>query len=225
VIDGAVIVNADGLIALDALTGKERWRQAGAGGNDSSPVVWKAEGMTFVIVNGRKELHAINSRSGSIAWSAPGGGPCTPAIADDVLALQAKAQGALVAYRLAPHGATKLWNHPIEALRYASSPIISGSAVYLMDQNVHCCIDLGSGRECWREPAPCEIASPVLADGKLFVMANQGNTLMILQATPDARIELGKATVRAQWVPSPCISDGRLVLRMHDKLKCWSLLP
>ena len=63
----------------------------------------------------------------------------------------------------------------------------------------------------------------MLADGKLFVMANNGNTLLVLKANPLAREELGKATVRAQWVPSPCLAGDRLVLRMKDKVKCWSL--
>jgi hypothetical protein len=54
-------------------------------------------------------------------------------------------------------------------------------------------------------------------------MANNGNTLLVLKANPLAREELGKATVRAQWVPSPCLTGDRLVLRMKDKVKCWSL--
>ena len=35
--------------------------------------------------------------------------------------------------------------------------------------------------------------------------------------------ELGRSTVRAQWVPSPCIVDGKLILRLKDKVKAWSL--
>jgi hypothetical protein len=77
----------------------------------------------------------------------------------------------------------------------------------------------------WKEGAQSTIASPVLADGKLFTMANNGNTLLMIKAQRTAREEIGRATVRAQWVPSPCIAGDRLVLRMKDRLKCWSLAP
>jgi outer membrane protein assembly factor BamB len=94
-----------------------------------------------------------------------------------------------------------------------------------MDDNVHFAFELESGKVLWREGAQSTIASPVLADGKLFAMANNGNTLLVLKAGRESREELGRATVRAQWVPSPCIAGDRLVLRMKDRLKCWSLAP
>ncbi len=220
VADGVLIVNADGLTAFDANTGKQMWKDAKAGGNNSSPVMWK----NFVLCNGRADLQAFDLKTGSVAWTAPGGGDATPAIDGNILAVQArKPELGLVIYRLAADGATKLWNFPIDALRTQSSPIIHDGAVYLMDDNVHYCFDLADGKQRWQAPAQSAIASPVLADGKLFVMANSGNTLFIVKPTPTERIELGKATVRAQWVPSPCIADGRLILRMKDKLKCWSL--
>jgi outer membrane protein assembly factor BamB len=220
VADGVVVVNADGVRALDAATGRELWRDEKAGGSNSSPVMWKG----FVLCNSRNELQAFDLKNGSVAWTAPGGGDSTPAIAGDVLAMQAKSGAlGLVAYRLAPDGATKLWNFPIDGLRTQASPIIHEGFVYHMEDNVHYCFDLETGAQRWQAPGQSTIASPTLVDGKIFVMANSGNSLLAIKASPDERVELGKATVRAQWVPSPCIADGRLVLRMKDKLKCWDL--
>lgn len=225
VTDGAVIVNADGLIAFETATGKVRWRQEKAGGGNSSPVAWRAGDKVLVIVNGRNELQAVDSQSGTILWTAPGGGVSTPAIVGNTLAMQTRQSSiGVIAYELTSSAAKKLWNRPMEAMHTQSSAIIDENAVYLMDDNVHFCLDLATGDERWRKAVPSEIASPVLADGKLFVVTNNGNTLLILKATPTKRAQVGKATVRAQWVPSPCISDGRLILRMKDKLKCWSLL-
>ena len=222
VADGVVLVNADGLHAFDAATGKVLWQDPKAGGSNSSPVVWKS----FVLCNGRSELQALDLKNGSVVWNAPGGGDSTPAISGDVLAMQARA-GTLgvVAYRLAADGATKLWNFPIDGLRTQASPIIYGGHVFHMEDNVHYCFDLATGATRWQAPAQSTIASPTLVDGKIFVMANNGNSLLAIKATPTERIELGKATVRAQWVPSPCIADGKVVLRMKDKLKAWSLKP
>ena len=225
-IGGLVIVNADGVTAFDAATGEERWRQEKAGGGNSSPVVWGGAGQPLLLINGRSDLHALDLQSGAIVWKTAGGGDATPAIAGDLLVVQTqKPELGLIACQLSPTGAKLLWNVPLDALRTQASPIIDRGAVYLMDDNVHACFDASTGKEQWRATAQSTISSPVLADGKLLVMANNGNTLMMLKATPEARVELGKATVRAQWVPSPCLADGRLVLRLGDKLKCWSLLP
>jgi outer membrane protein assembly factor BamB len=220
VAEGVVVVNGEGVQTFDAATGKPLWSEAKAGGSNSSPVVWKS----FVLVNGRNELQAFDLKNGSVAWSAPGGGDSTPAIDGDVLAMQSRnASLGLVTYRLAADGATKLWNFPIDGRRTQASPIIHEGHVYHMEDNIHYCFELTTGAQKWQAPRQSTISSPTLADGKIFVMANSGNSLLAVKATPAERTELGKATVRAQWVPSPCIADGKVVLRMKDKLKCWSL--
>lgn len=224
VVDGVIVINADALTAFDAATGRPLWQQDKAGGGSSSPVAWTGGGRTLVISNGRAALDAVDLKTGEVVWTAPGGGDSTPAIAGDILATQTrKPELGFVAYKLTSTGAAKLWNYPMDALRTQSSPIIHDGVVYLMDDNVQTCFDLQNGSQHWRETAQSTISSPVLADGKLFVMANNGNTLLVLKANPLAREELGKATVRAQWVPSPCLAGDRLVLRMKDKVKCWSL--
>ena len=42
---------------------------------------------------------------------------------------------------------------------------------------------------------------------------------------PKAYTSRGRATVKAQWVPSPSIANGKLILRMKDKVKAWALTP
>jgi hypothetical protein len=45
----------------------------------------------------------------------------------------------------------------------------------------------------------------------------------MLKATPEDRIELGKATIRSLWVPSPSIADGKLFVRHRQGLRCYDL--
>ena len=223
-IDGAVVVNAKFLLALDTATGRERWRQEKAGGGNSSPVAWKAGGRMLIICNGRATLDAVDAKTGEIAWSVPGSGDSTPAITDDLLAVQSrKTDLGLIVYRLKPNGAEKLWNAPYDLLRTQASPIIHDGYVFLADNDVQQCFDITNGSQRWSAPMPGSISSPVLADGKLFMLVNSGNNVQMLRASGVERVELGKANVKAAWVPSPTIADGRLFVRQKDRVRCFSL--
>lgn len=223
-VDGLVVVNAKHLLALDAATGQERWKQEKAGGGNSSPVAWKSGDRTFVICNGRGTLDAVDAKTGQIAWSVPGGGDSTPAINGDFLAVQSrKTDIGFIVYRLKPDGAEKVWNTPYDMLRTQASPIIHDGYVFLADNDVQQCFDLTNGSQRWTAPMPGSISSPVLADGKLFMLVNSGNNVQMLRADGATRTELGKANVKAAWVPSPTIADGRLLVRQKDRVRCFSL--
>ncbi|MBI3882432.1 MAG: PQQ-like beta-propeller repeat protein [Verrucomicrobia bacterium] len=223
VVEGVMIVNSGSLVAFDTATGKPLWTQTKAGGGNGSPTFWSKDGKTLAICNSRNGLVACDLKTGAIAWIAPGGGDSTPAISGDTLAVQVRdPKLGFVAYKLSLTGAEKIWNHPFDPLRTQSSPIIHEGRVYLMDDNVHFCWDLATGKKLWETPVPSSIASPLLADGKIFVLINNGNNLQILKSAPE-RIELGKANVRAAWVPSPSIADGKLLLRMKNGIKAFDL--
>lgn len=222
--DGLVIINAGKLTAYDAVTGKQMWQEAKVGGSNSSPVAWTKDGQTLVILNSRNNISAHELKTGKQVWTAPGGGDSTPAIVDDTLAVQTRNTSlGLVAYKLKLDGAEQLWKFPMDAVRTQSSPVIYNGNVYLMDDGSHYCLSLASGEVRWKQTVPSAISSPLIADGKIFVMMNNGNNLEMLKATPDERLELGKAHVKALWCPSPTISKGRLIVRTQDKLVCYDL--
>jgi len=223
-VDGAVVINAKHLYALDAATGRELWKQEKAGGGNSSPAVWQSGGRSFALCNGRATLDAVDAKTGEIVWSVPGAGDSTPAVAGDLLAVQSrKPELGLVVYRLKISGAEKLWNAPADQLRTQSSPVIHNGYVYLTDNDVQQCFDAVNGSKRWSAPVPGSISSPVIADGKLFVLINSGNNVQMLRADGTARTELGKANVKAAWVPSPTIASGRLFVRQKDRICCFSL--
>ncbi len=220
----AVFINAKHLHALDAKTGRELWKQEKAGGGNSSPVAWTVGDRTLILSNGRAALDAVDAKTGEIVWSVPGGGDCTPAITGDLLAVQTrKPEVGFVVYRLKADGAEKLWNAPADLLRTQASPVIHDGYVFTADNDVQQCYDLTNGSQRWSAPMPGSISSPVLADGKLFLLVNSGNNVQMLRANGAERVELGKANVKAAWVPSPTIADGRLLVRQKDRVRCFSL--
>lgn len=226
VVDGVLVMNAGKLAALNAASGQPLWTQPKAGGGNSSPVAWKSGDKTAVIVNGRGVMTALDLKTGDVLWTTPGGGDCTPAIHGDVLAVQTNnPKLGILAGRLALTGFTQLWNIPYDPLRSQSSPLIIDGHVYLMDDNVHWCLDLGSGRELWRERvASSSINSPAFADGKVFVVLG-GSRLLMIKPTPEKYTELAKGRIRAMSVPSPAIADGKLLLRGRSGVTCYSLTP
>ncbi|HEX5175444.1 MAG TPA: PQQ-binding-like beta-propeller repeat protein, partial [Chthoniobacteraceae bacterium] len=220
---GAVVINAGKLFALDPDSGKLLWTQPKAGGTNSSPVAWKSGDRALVLCNSRKDIVAVDAKSGELVWSVPAGGDSTPAILHDQLAVQGRPELGLLLYRLKPGNPEKRWNAPMDVLRNQSSPIIHESSVYLVDDDMQRCFDLGTGSKRWEEKVSSSISSPVLADGKLFVMINNGNNLQMLRAQGEKRAELGRAVVRGTWVPSLAIADGRLLVRTKASVRCFDL--
>ncbi|MBI5394043.1 MAG: PQQ-like beta-propeller repeat protein [Verrucomicrobia bacterium] len=225
VVDGVLVINAGKLAAFDAATGKPLWTQPKAGGGNSSPVAWKSGDKTVVICNGRGVLAGVDLESGEVLWTTPGGGDCTPTIVNDALAVQTNnPKVGILAGRLSATGFFQLWSIPYDPLRSQSCPLILGDHVYLMDDNIHFCFELATGRELWREKVTSStISSPVCADGKVFLVTGSGSKVVMLKPSPEKRIEMGKANTKALWCPSPAIADGKLLLRGRKGITCYSL--
>lgn len=225
VADGVLVVNAGKLAAFDAATGKQLWIQPKAGGGNASPVAWKCGEKTVVICNG-KALTGVDLKTGAILWTTPAGGDCTPALAGDMLAVQtSSAKVGIMAGKLTTTNFAQVWNLPYDPLRSQSSPLIVDGHVYLMDDNFHWCFELATGKQLWKEKVMASsITSPVLADGKAYLLVSGGSKIMMMKLSPEKRTQLGLANVRgALGVPSPAIADGKLILRGRKGVTCFSL--
>lgn len=223
-VDGAVVILAGKLAAYDTATGKQLWEQPKVGGNNASPAAWRHAGKSIVLCNGRNELAGVDLKTGNVLWTTPGGGDSTPAIIGDrAVVLSRVGNIGFAAYRLSATGAEKLWSHATDALRSQSSPVIHDGHAYLFEDGEHRCVNLDTGKVAWTQKVASSITSPIVADGKIFVMMNNGNNLLMLKATPTDRVELGKANVRALWIPSPSIADGKVFLRHRDRVRCYDL--
>ena len=223
-VDSMLIVNAGKLAAFEAATGKLLRPQPKAGGGTASPVVWTSREKTVIICNGRA-LTGVDLNSGKLLWTTPAGGDCTPALADNMLAIQtSNVKVGILAGKLTATTFTQLWNLPCDPLRSQSSPLIVEGRVYLMDDNIHWCFDLATGHQFWKEKVSSSaITSPVFADGKAFLLVNGGAKIMMLKPTPEKRIQLGQASVHALGVPSPALVEGKLLLRGRKGISCFSL--
>ena len=224
VVGNAVILLAGKLAAFHIDSGEPLWEQPAVTGTNASPAIWETNGKNLVLINGRNELSAIDPASGAVVWTTPGGGDSTPAIHGDIAAvLSSKENIGFAGYRLSLTGATTLWNHPTDARRSQSSPVIHDGHAFLFEDGDHRCVELLTGKVAWTQKVPSTITSPVLADGKFFVVANNGNNLLMVEASSQGYKELGRTNVKALWIPSPTIANEQIYIRHREGVRCYSL--
>ena len=224
VIAGVVVVHANDITAYDARTGKVRWAHPKLRVTNSSPVAWRKNDRTFIISHTRDALVAMNPQDGAIQWTITAGGDCTPAIQGDHLAVQARSEKlGFMAFELDVKEPRRLWNIPFLARRTQSSPVIDGDRVYLIDNATARCVDLLTGNPLWQQKVQSSITSPVMADGKFYVITDRGNNLTMFKPGSKELTELGKHRIKALYCPSPSVANGRIILRQEDKLVAYDL--
>jgi len=225
VVDGVVIASGDETVGLTAETGEVLWKAKGLAAANPSPVVWKTPDKTCVIVNSKK-LTCLETKTGKELWTAPGGGFSTPAVSGDFLAFILANK--LVALKLAPDKAEKLWEVPF-ADEYAS-PLVYKDYVYAVGaaprdgkQGRAVCVELKTGKVLWDGVVAggAQFSSPVLADGKLLAFA--GPSLCIIKASPEQYVPLASGKVNADGWTSLALADGKVFFRSASRVVCYSL--
>jgi outer membrane protein assembly factor BamB len=217
---------AEGLYCLSTRDGAVLWQKPKLKGGHSSPVLWKvgSQGDVLLCASGDK-LSGVDPASGEVRWELPGGGPSTPVVQEEWLVfLSDDKEAGLQAFRAQPEGPpSRQWSHFWLASRYSSSPVIYGGHVYLMEGGRHLCASLENGTLSWDEKVESTISSPVLADGRLWSLEQNGMFLRGIAADPAAYHLSGRTKVEALWCPTPLIAEGRLILRRKDRVVCLDL--
>ncbi len=232
VVGKVAIVQADMLFGLDADTGKPLWTQPLIKGEQASPVTWSSKGRDYVFCNSPRETHCVDAADGRVLWSVPGGGQSTPVVAqeyggDYLVNLSESRKPGLFAYRLTDKEPQLLWTQP--EYDRGGSPVVFDGHVYAAagggghGHSAHLVsVHLDTGKVAWKEVVDfAEVSSPIIADGKLFVVC--GTYLSLLQATPEKYSLLSKDDYRITLCTSPALVGGRLYLRQGNAVACYDL--
>ena len=246
--DGQVFVLHDNdgqsfLAAVDARTGRERWRvvrdlPAGRGTSGwSTPFVWKHATRTELIVIGRR--HAVSySLDGKELWRLGGLiGQSTPSpLATDALLFlstgsQGEANRPVFAVRPGASGDISLkpgetansfvaWTHP-RASAYTSSPLAYRGRLYIVNDNgVLTVFDAASGKEIYKSRAGgignTFSASPFAVDGKVYLLSEDGH-MFVLKAG-DEYVELAKNSLDEMTLATPAIAPDALYIRTQTRM-------
>jgi outer membrane protein assembly factor BamB len=101
---------------------------------------------------------------------------------------------------------------------YVSSLLHYEGLIYMAnDAGVVTCVDPRDGQKVWQERiAGIFTASPVAGDGKVYLVSETGETI-VLAAGRQAKV-LARNSVGERTVASPAIAGGRIFIRTDDHL-------
>jgi outer membrane protein assembly factor BamB len=239
----------DRFYAFDKKSGQLVWSSGpGEQPKDNSfamPVLaWRGAQRVFYTGDGSGNLVCVNLRTGAPIWrypvSAGGFNSSVVLYKDRVIGIHADENresstiGAMVAVKLdaAPKpvegGGTpileksaELWRNDLRAV--SSSPVLGGNRLYQVDfTGSLCCVDPETGRILWRyKLGPDQLhASPLYADGKLYVPLHNG-MFYILRPTATGVTELSKVQLDGACIGAPAAWNGKVYVFSTKKLYCF----
>jgi len=231
------------LLALDKHTGKERWyeeRETDAlkesPDSYASPTLSQTHtGMELIILGG-DYVTGHNPRTGEEIWRAGGLNPkkatnyriIPSPVAVDGMIYAPTRKKPLLALRFGGKGDVTdshlvwKWDQPAGAPD-VPTPICDGMHFYMVeDFGQVTCLDAKTGEVIWG-PSPTGLgrvsASPVMADGKIFITSEDGETAVV-QAGAEFKL-LGKNQLDDSWTLStPAVAGNQLFIRTAEFLYC-----
>jgi len=110
-------------------------------------------------------------------------------------------------------------------LPYVPTPIAYRGHIFLWNDNgVVSCLKTATGRNIWTRRIGGNFSgSPICIDGKLYIMNEQGDVIVIA-AAPQYKL-YGKTPLGDSSHATPAIADGRLYLRTFRRLFCLKARP
>ncbi len=238
----------DRFYAFDKRTGELVWSSTpGVGPKDSSfssPVfAWSNGRRVLYAGTGCGNVVSVDARTGEPLWRyriSMGGVNSSVLLADDrVVAIMGKEAvdsseiGRMVAVKIGAEpesGASEpveldesseLWRNHLTM--FTSSPILVGDRVYQVTHTGElACVDSRSGEILWEHKLENSQlhASPLYADGKLYIPMVSGN-FYILKLKDDGVEVLDKEELEGECIGSPTIWNGRIYVHTKQKLYCF----
>jgi outer membrane protein assembly factor BamB len=214
---------------VDKLTGKQVWKTEREKGAISytTPIVIAGPAGDELVVNSTPRVDAYDPKTGALLWWA--GDPHrfaipVPAYHDGVLYLsRGYRSGPYMAVRAGGRGDVSkthvLWSHPTGAPYVASLLYYDGLLYMANDAGIVTCLDPKTGEKVWQERIDgIFTASPVGGDGKVYLVSETGDTI-VLQAGRQPRI-LERNTLDERSAATPAISRGQIFIRTDEHVVC-----
>jgi outer membrane protein assembly factor BamB len=231
-------------MAFDKKTGETMWLSAPGGRpydtTYAPPVIANVNGMRLLIQGASDGVvHAIKAQTGEPVWKyeISKRGLNTGVVVHNGTAilthseenLDSNEMGKIVALDAGAKGEVK--KEQIKWQTYGwqggfSSPVLDGERFYQIDNGANlAAFDINTGKQLWlKKLGTIQKASPVFADGKLYVGTEDGKFLILKPSATGAEIldeeQLGTAALPETIIASVAVSDGCIYIVSDTNLYC-----
>ena len=230
------------IVALDAITGEEQWRQerptdAVAESPDAytTPALLSYGGKTQIVVSGGDYVTGHDPETGKEVWRAGGLNPgkdryyrivASPIVVEDMIYAPTRKKP-LLALRAGGAGdvttSNLVWKWEGPAATDVPTPICDGNYFYMVDdRGLIICLNARTGKVIWgpeRTAQGTVSASPILADGKIYVI-NENAITTVLAADSKYRLLATNQLDGSYTLSSPVASESQLFVRTATHLYC-----
>ena len=221
------------LLAIDKNTGKERWR--GMRGmsrlGHATPIVMKVNGKDQIISPAGDVIQGFDPTEGKLIWSITNKGePCvpspvigdgliysTPSRTDPILAVRPDGKGDCTATHVA-------WEQRSSSPMMASFLYVKPFLYTCTDGSNFYCLDAATGEVLWqlRLRSGALNPSPIYADGKIYVLSEQGTTIVLKPSDdPKKTAEIiSRNELNDHCRASIAVAGKQLIIRTDNQLWC-----
>jgi len=213
------------VVALDATTGKIRWKTPRRTQKTaySTPCLLKVDGASpqLILTSWAHGIASIDPESGQPLWelnlfhNRTVGSPL--AVGDLIAASSGEGGiGREMFVVRSPHSSREKPEVVYEVksnIPYVPTPVAYEGRLYLLyDKGVVSCVELNSGKLVWRQRLPGEyFSSPVILGAKIYCISRSGTVVVL--ATGDQFHLLGTSELGEGTHSTPAVADGILVIR------------
>ena len=229
------------LVAFKKGTGEVAWKvdrnldaPEEASQSYTTPVVIDDKGRETLIVLGADHVSAHRTDNGAEIWHVGGLNPtrngyfrsiASPAVIDGVVVAPYARGETVTAVKLGGVGdVTKThvaWQKQGDGSDVPTPAVANGKAYILSDKGVLSCIEVATGKKLWSGQTEKNrhgfSASPVLADGKIYLTREDGKTFVLTQGN-EFKILAENELDGTQTVASPVLVNGQVLLRTDTHL-------
>ena len=252
--EGNVIVVAsaesEAIVALNAETGDEVWRQEAAGLANvwGTPLIVRIdEERTDLVLGVPYEIWGFNPDSGKLRWySEISAGDqyssSVVAVQDVVYSIEGRGGGSAAVRAGGKGNVTKshtIWSGS-DSSRFGS-PVVYQSRLYFFSNGVARCNDAKTGTKVFqgrleggsssgggrsrfgRGGGGSDYSSPVIADGKIYYVQSSGSCFVLKAGDKFEQLAVNSVTTdRESFGATPALSNGDIFLRSDKHLYCVS---
>lgn len=218
------------VVALDAATGKIRWKTPRRTQKTaySTPCLMETDGASpqLILTSWAHGIASLDPESGQPLWELNlfhNRTVGSPVVVGDVIAASSGEGGIgreMFVVR-SPSSSTERPEVLYEVksnIPYVPTPVAYEGKLHLLyDKGVMSCLELSTGALLWRNRLPGEyFSSPVILGGKIYCISRTG-TVVVLATGEQFRL-LGTSELGEGTHSTPAVADGILVIRTFRKL-------